>query len=397
MKTIKLQLFGSFQLIDGEAVLGEDMIPSPKLMRLLAYILVNRENVLTHQKLIEAFWEDSSRSPESALKNLMYRLRNTLKILGDEKYICTMPGAYCWNPDIEVISDYEHFEELAMKLRSIRPEDREKRKELCREIINCYRGNVTGRVSEEPWIIHKVTWYRSLYMDTLKVLCSIYKEEKKWNDMEMVCNQALDVDSLDEDIHCSLMRGLAGQKKYDLVLSHYEKAKKLFYENLGIRHSEKLNAVFHEIMSEKGEYTVYISGVLEELKEKQKPEGVFFCDYQIFRLIYQMEARRIERLRIAEYVMLMTVRKTGQPHRNQSMDSILMEGVEKLEEIVRNMLRTGDVAARYSSTQFIVLLPACSYESCTRVAERLEKGFRKAIGLRRLELVCEMEELSAYD
>lgn len=397
MKKIKLQLFGSFLLQDGDSVLGEDMLHSRKLMRLLVYILVNRDSVLTHQKLIEVFWEDDSRSPGSALKNLMYRLRNILRVLGNEQYICTLPGAYCWNSSIEVEIDYEYFEKLTMSLRGVDPEDREEGKKLCREIIDCYRGNITGTIAEEPWILPKVTWYRSLYMDTLKTLCEIYEEENNWYDLEMVCNQALTLDSLDEDIHCFLMRALVGQKKYDLAISHYEKVKKLFYENLGIRHLDRLHKVFCEMMSETGEYTADLSSILKELREQKKPEGAFFCDYQIFRLIYQMEARRVERLGVAEYVILLTVRRMGSFSRNVSTDEIVMAGVEKLEAIIREMLRTGDLAARYSPAQFILLLPACSYEASVSVAARIRESFRKSIGLRRLELICVMEELSTYD
>ena len=89
-----MQLFGSFCLRYGEAIMGEEQLRSNKLTRILVYILMNRYSILTHQKLIEVFWEDDSRNPEGALKNAMYRLRNELKVLGTENFICTLPEAY---------------------------------------------------------------------------------------------------------------------------------------------------------------------------------------------------------------------------------------------------------------------------------------------------------------
>lgn len=90
MERINMQLFGSFSLTCGEKVLGEKQIRSNKLTRLLVYILMNRNSVLSHQRLIEIFWEDEFRNPEGALKNAVYRLRNILKVLGTENYICTL-------------------------------------------------------------------------------------------------------------------------------------------------------------------------------------------------------------------------------------------------------------------------------------------------------------------
>lgn len=87
MKKIKLQLFGNFCLQSDKGTLSEDMISSNQLIRLLAYMLIYRDKVQTHQKLIEIFWDNDSRNPKGSLKNLVYRLRNTLKVLVESKLI----------------------------------------------------------------------------------------------------------------------------------------------------------------------------------------------------------------------------------------------------------------------------------------------------------------------
>lgn len=390
---IKMQLFGSFALINDTAVLGEEKIHSNKLTCLLAYLLLHRDTMLTHRQLIEVFWEGGSKNPEGALKNLMYRIRNELKALGDEKFICTLPGAYRWNPDIEVETDYEAFEAMAGRLRL--PGSSREREELCRALIACYRGNVSVKIADEAWILPKVTWYRSVYMDTVKKLCGILEQEARWEEMEMLCNQVLNVDALDEDIHCCLLKSMFGQKKYDLALIQYEKAKRLFYENMGIRHPEKLREVFGRMMAENGEDMADIGSLLQEAREPKAPDSVFFCDYQIFRQIYRMEMRRIDRIGIAEFVALLSLRRQGSPQTSAGADPLLVEGMDFLEQSVRQSLRIGDVAARYSPSQIIILLPTCTYEAGVKVAERIRKRFHTAAGRRPLELLYEMEELQA--
>ena len=392
---IKMQLFGSFTLTGENGVLREDELHSGKLTKLLAYILIHRDRMLTHRQLVDVFWEDNSRNPVGALKNLMYRLRTELKVLGDGQYICTLPGAYRWNPEIPVETDYEQFENRIAQLRVT--SGAEEKKELCREIVRCYSGSVSPRIADEAWILPKATWYQSMYMNTVKSLCMILEKEENWSELEVICNQALRLDALDEDIYCWEIRSLCGQKKHDLALIQYEKANKIFYESMGVRNPEKLYNVFREVMSETSGHTADIGKLLSDTRETKAPDGVFFCDYQIFRQIYQIEARRINRLGLAEHIMLLTLRRSGQPRQpsTSGADPVITEGMLLLEKVIRRSLRIGDVAARYSPTQFIVLLPACSYEAGVTVATRIQKRFCSSIGRRKLELAADLAELTA--
>lgn len=388
---LKMQLFGSFCFDDGNAILNEETLHSDKLTRLLAYLIIYRSRIISHQELIEIFCENSSKNPQGALKNLMYRLRMALKVFGEEEFICTSLGTYRWNPDIEVETDYEHFEKLASRVRSEK-NDR-KKKELCKEAIASYRGNISEKIGSESWILSKVVWYRSLYLDMVKELGRIYDEEEAWSDLEALCNEALSVDSLDEDLHYWIIRSLWGQKKNDLATLHYENVSRMLYDSLGIRTTEKLQSIFKEIIENTDGDVPEISTLIAELEEPEKPKGAFFCDYQNFRQIYRVESRRINRLGVAEYILLMTLRRNGGIKRKPGSDSGLMDGMLILGNTLRELLRAGDVAARYNLTQYIILLPTCNYEAAVMVAERIKNAFQKYIGKKHLELIYELEEL----
>lgn len=386
-----MKLFGTFVLSNNEVTLGEEELRSNKLIKLLIYFLMNRSSMLTHQKLIEVFWNENSKNPEAALKNQMYLIRNALKVFGEENFICTSMGVYYWNPEIEVETDYEEFEKMVSAVKRDAMSVQEKT-ELCRRIITCYNGNVTEKIANESWILPKTIWYQSAYTDTIKILCELLAEQNEWKEIEEICNQVLHTDPLDEDIHCWLMRSFHSQKKYDLVLDHYEKTNKQFYESMGIWHPKKLRETFREILSEDGKTVKNMDDIMVEIQEESMPNGVFFCDYQIFRQIYQMEVRRIERIGLAEHVVLFTLRLRGQ---GTTVDKMLKDGMELLEQAIRTSLRSGDVASRYSQTQFVVLLPTCTYESAIKVVERIKKKFRKTAGKGSLEIYYELSELSA--
>ncbi len=392
---VKVQLFGKFTITDGRKSINEETLHSKKLTRMLAYIIVNRDSVLSHQRLIEVFWEDDTRRPEGALKNLMYRLRTIMKELGDEQYICTFQGAYQWNPEIPVETDYERFEALAEKVHGSRRDGETKR--LCEEAIACYQGNISVRIAEEPWILSKTIWYQSLYMDIVKTLCAIYKEEEKWNLLEQLCNQALAVEAYDEEIHCRMLESLRGQKKYKLAAAHYERAAKLFYNNMGIRLSGRIREIYQSLLRESGGSTSSIAALVEETREHEDPKGAYLCEYSVFRQIYRVEARRVTRLGIAVYLLMLTVQPKSGGFAEESGETMLGKAVDALEKVICASLRAGDVISRYSPTQFIIILPTCSYESGTGVAERIRKNFRKSAEKYRCDIAYELAELSAVD
>lgn len=394
-KTIKMQLFGQFCLIRGSTVLNEEALHSNKLAKLLIYMIINRDREIPFQEIIDIFWEGNTKNPQNALKNLMYRLRSAMKILGDEEFITTLSGAYRWNPEIKVETDYEYFEKLALEIR--KEEDSLKKKRLCKAAIASYNRNISEKIGSESWILSKLVWYRSLFIDVVKELGSIYEEEKAWSKLEILCNGALSVDSLDEDLHYWIIKSLWRQNKSDLAMEHYENVSKLLYDTMGIHTTEKLQSIFKEVMETENEEIRNIDYLFSEVEEPDVPQGAFFCDYQNFRQIYRMEARRNCRLGMTEHVLMLTLHRNGGVKRNPGNDSGLAEGMQLLEQKLRNFLRKGDVVTRYSLTQYIVLLPACNYESGIAVAERIKKVFYKGIGNKHLELRYELKEIRAKE
>lgn len=90
-----------------------------------------------------------------------------------------------------------------------------------------------------------------------------------------------------------------------------------------------------------------------------------------------MEARKIARSGGNELVLLLTIKqKDGAGSMTEQMESFrTKKAMEDLEEILNKSLRIGDVAAKYSDSQFIVLLPSCTYEGGVMVAERIVQNF----------------------
>lgn len=77
---IRVQLLGRFRMYDETRCLNEEAIHSPMITKLLVYMICNKNHIVTLEQLTEALWTDEkSENPYGALKNMMYRLRGTLR------------------------------------------------------------------------------------------------------------------------------------------------------------------------------------------------------------------------------------------------------------------------------------------------------------------------------
>ena len=390
---MQMNIFGGFSLSDGQVSVNESTLHSNKLNRLLIYILLHRDRDLSHQELIDTFWqEEHSRNPEGALKNLVYRLRSELRVFGTQELILTLPGAYRWNPEVRLQTDYEEMDALT---EAVKKEDMPERKRyLAEKAIALYKKEAPFRASQESWLLSRLTYYRLQYLETVKVLCGIYEKEQEWDAIERVTTQALDVDGLDEDLHYWRIKSQIGAQNYEQALQYYDYGKKLFYDHLGIRDVERFHEIYNDILSLSTNQMSDISSLVDSVTEKEEPREVFVCEYPVFREIYRVEARRIRRTGIAEYMLLITMKSSSTSKSDaQSLEERIRIGMQILEDLLKRTLRAGDVVAQYSNTQYVVLLPACKYESTGLVADRIERLFRTEAGKRRLVLQFEVEEV----
>lgn len=389
---------GKFEISGNGKVLNDDVMRSDMLTKLLMYLLIHREHPVSIQELSEALWsEDETDNPAGALKNLMYRLRTILKkTFGDEDYILTSRGVYSWNPKVEVIIDAEQFEQYCEEGK--KTSDKLKSMDCYERAVELYQGDFMPRIMDRHWVMTLSTYYHSLLISAIKSLSGLYMKEERYEDVEHLCTEVLEYDSVDEWLHCTLITSLIRQNKQKLAMQQYEEAVKLLYDALGVRNSAQLKAVHEELLKmSKGADAEGIENVHEDMTEKEEPEGAYICGYPVFREIYRLEARKISRLGESEYILLMTLQlKDGAvTEDNKKMGKFLMkQAMNQVEEVLEESLRIGDVAARYSDSQFVVLLPTCTYESCLMVTQRILSRFYAKNKGRRIEIKTDYEEVA---
>ncbi|EEG93401.1 transcriptional regulatory protein, C-terminal domain protein [Roseburia inulinivorans DSM 16841] len=211
---LTIRTLGKFQIRNEEHIVNEEEIRSPKMINLLAYLILHRNQTLTFYDMADALWqEEETGNPAGALKNLMYRLRVLLKKnFGEEDFILTDHGSYRWNPRQEVAVDAEQFEQMFESAKQKTISEGEAIRKL-KAALALYQGDFMTKVADMHWVMTLNTYYHSLYLNCVRYLCEYYVSTEKFEELEQLCSQALQWESLDEELYCYLIRALAGKIK----------------------------------------------------------------------------------------------------------------------------------------------------------------------------------------
>lgn len=376
-------------------MLNKENMRSEMLTRLLAYMVSHREKDMTAQELIDVLWpDDQSDNPSGALKNLMYRLRKLMnRTWGEDgRYIITGRGAYQLNPELVVHVDIEEFEECCRQV--FNSEDPAVQQENGKKAVELYQGMFLSELSSEYWVISIATYYHSIYLTMVKKLAALLEKEKQFTDVEEICAKAIQIEPLDEEIHCFLLRAMIADNKQKLASDHYKETVKLLYDSLGVRLSGEMETIYEELQKIQHDHESNIDIIQEELRE-EKTSGAFFCEYGVFRKIYALESRSSSRLGISVHLALVSLYLDFQVSKDKNdYASLIGEGMKVLEDTLLKRLRSSDIVCRYSVNQFLVMLPACQYEDAKMVVNRLKDSFYKSGKTNKLLLQYSIDELN---
>ncbi len=371
-----IQTLGKFQLRKRDVVLDSEQFHSEMQIRLLIFLLLHRDKMLTTEEIASAIWQNESiRNPAGALKNLMYRLRHTLKDkFGEEEYFISGYGCYGWNTEIEIEIDIEKMELLYQEAK--RKEQPEDAILYYQDAINIFQGDFMSPLFELEWVSNLNTYYHTIYVSMVCSLCRLYRENGQMECLRELCNEALRHEKTNEIIYYYLIQTQIQDNNFSGALDTYEHAKQILEREIGIKQTDILHQAYEEILEKsKADPATDIKEIYQNINE-EKPEGVFMCGFPVFREICRLEERKRTRSEENIYLMLLSL-YCKQKDKVEVNHFRLNRAMKQVNKILNIYLRLGDVAAEYSETQYIILLSKCQKKNEIEVANRIQKQFQK--------------------
>lgn len=375
-ENIRITLLGSFHIYRGAESMDASVTKSRKGMTLLQYLALQHGENVPIYRLIDTLWAgESSSNPESALKTLVSRLRVILSQVSPALAECivTERGSYRWvlRPGVSV--DLYEFEDLEKKLTDCNELTEETQKDYQR-VISLYAGNLL-QGNEEDWVQSRSVTLHSGYLKLIYQYLNLLKAAERYNEIIDVCRAALDVDAFDETLHLQLMNALVKTCRNNEALMQYKHVTNLHFRYLGVQPPEGIQEFYKQIIQAGNTLEMSIDAIREELQEYGEASGAFVCEYAVFKEIYNLQMRNLERLGSTMFIALLMVSGTDSCPISPLKLNNVMKGLLK---VLTSNLRKGDTITQFSPTQYALLLPTVNYDTGKAVMERLKRKFYQA-------------------
>lgn len=373
--TLQVQMLGQFTLRYGDRTISDSDDRSRRVWSLLAYMLYNHGRSFAQEELIHLYWSNSEKSadPGNALKSIFHRIRTALDKLQPglgRLLIRRKAGRYFWNNAMPLSLDIEDFEAHFHAAEAAGDDD--VRLAEYQAALALYAGDPLPRMTDEIWTIPIVAYYHSLYTRAAAGAIELLEKQERTAEAVALCRRAIHIEPYQEDLYEHLMRGLLRTGDMKGAMSVYEEMSEQLFAHFGVMPSETLRTLYRQATRTVNDRTLTMDEVCSQLAEPAPHGGAMVCEYDFFKILYRAEARSIARNGHSANICLLSVSgKDGEMLARRSLDPAM----NNLQVLVQNNLRRGDVIARCSISQYIILLPQANYENSRMVADRLVSAF----------------------
>ena len=346
-----------------------------KVNQLFQMLLYFPNGLTRDQIMYNLFHNEEIADPSNSLRALVFRLRRVLPKVGlpDEDYVYVKRGTYRINPVVEVECDAIDFEEAAKKALSC--ENVNEQLDLLKAACEMYTGDFLPGLSGSDWVVTVQVRLKKLYDRCVKQICELSVVSKDFRTLHEISHKANSLYPYD-GWQTYEMQALIELGKSREALKLYEDTETLMFEELGVSVSPEMTKQLEHLGEQIKNNTDMISEVKKNLDtSKEEIEGAFYCTYPIFVESYRYIKRVIKRSGQAAWLMLCTI-TDGKGFGLDNSDR-LSKLAEELSEAIRTSARGGDMYARYSNNQFVVLLLDITQEDCVLVQARINENLSK--------------------
>lgn len=369
MAGIEIKMLGTFEiLVDGHAVLTQ-LTQSRKATALVQYLVLQRGERVPHKTLTDTLWGgERCANPDMALRAILHRFRSMiaqehLTVL--ENCIVTNRGSYQWNTELPCRVDVFEMEDLVMEIG--REKDLDRRLALEEQIVALYRGRLLPLAANEPWVESHAVRLHVFYRAAMIHLLEHYKKTGENERIVSLCADALEKNPRAERIYLEQIMALE-------ALGRQEEAQQVMQRGfaVGCLHQAaepgRVGAMWRQARQADRNMEAEMKRLVSALPG-ETATGAMICSFETFGQIYRMQRGIQAQYNVPVFLLLVTVVPVQVQDPEETEHMMLV-----LENLLHTCLRSCDVAARYSDTQYAVQVCGVPGQSAEPL-ERIKQAF----------------------
>lgn len=400
---IEILTFGDFDIrINNNSVLKKSRRAS-KNYELLKYFITHRNKKLVPEIILEDLWnEDEVVGPKNVLRTQISRLKNNIKKMGImradtvENGICLsfQNGFYVFSLGANCITDMDLFEKK-IRIADIKKDtDVQQAIQKYTEALQLYRGQYLAENPYSGWVYPIRIRYHRLYVHAVLNLMELLKREKRYSDIVQIYEEACIHEPYEEGMHIFFLEALIELKQLKNALSHYNYITSRMYQEFSIEPTPALKNIYNRIVSHHNnnrfEDLIFLG---RSLCEDDKMEGALYCEIDYFKTIFNFERRQSLRTECSKFLGLISVIGNKAIISKQDRE----KAVRKLEQLLFNCLRKGDVFCRWNPSQILLLLANLSESNLKLIKDRVQSKFKEIVDEKKFTLKFNFQPISALD
>lgn len=220
-----INLFGNLEIYTANGVLREADLKSPKICRLLAFMLINKKSAVPARELVEAIWpeEIDSENPGKNIRALIFRLRQSFGLISDKQLIETTPSGYRFNPNLHIMTDLQLFDKnwsAVQKSMAV-----SSKVELLKQTVDLYKGDVLLSAADEHWLVPTASHYKLRYQGMVNELLRVLAEQKDFHNLHKYSAQVLSVEPANVNAYYWLIVSMLNMGAEELARTQVEMAR----------------------------------------------------------------------------------------------------------------------------------------------------------------------------
>ena len=388
---IYVQMLGGFSITVGDEKLDLGSNSKANFLKLTEIVLLRGMGGVSKRDLIDGIFGHKSLLDENnSLNNLLHQARTQLKKAGmpGRKIIDGKRGVYAPenNPDYEYILNVQEFEDVCLKAKSEKKDD--KKLYYYQKAFGIYGGELLPEFATDYWVILESVRLKRLYDDVVDFLGKHYKEAEDFEALFDLYDKANKIYP-DNGWQIEMIDALILRKEYKTAYELYTKCAHYYQDELEVPIPDALRSCYERLSDNVRVVTDDIRQIQANIirkDEKLKSEmgtrkiGAYLCPFTSFIDVYHVLRRNLERRGSSIFMMLCTlVDYEGKPIQNQEK---LNARAEILQQSLSEGLRKGDVYTKYSSSQYLILLIGTKREDCAIIYQRLSRRVKELAGSR---------------
>ena len=225
-----INLFGQLSVYTSKGVLTEGVLNSPKLSRLLGYLVLHRERAVPPRMIVDALWpEEEIENPGNKIKALAFRLQSAFSIISDYRLVVSTTNGYRLNPELNVMTDLDQFDRYRRDAQNMPSSSNssDAKIELLKKAAALYHGSLFTSASGEHWLIPTEVSYRLKYNGVIHELMRELSAIRSYSLIQEYAGMALQIDPRNADAYFWLITALNQLGSPEIARSELNMAKQM--------------------------------------------------------------------------------------------------------------------------------------------------------------------------